>query len=191
MADILTVFKSDEYSGSGKLPHKFVDNGDGTYSEQVAAIITTGDIEIGAVELKNATDDTRAVVKTDGTNNALVVVQNIAPPPSVGAAAGASLVASSAYETGHVLKASAGTLVSLVGYNSGPAQFIQVHNSATVPADAAVPSYVFAIPATSNFSLDVPITGAPFTTGISVCNSTTGPTKTIGAANCFFSAVVK
>jgi hypothetical protein len=38
--------------------------------------LDVGDIEIGAVELKDATTDTRAVVKSDGTNNALVVVQN-------------------------------------------------------------------------------------------------------------------
>ena len=38
--------------------------------------MVAGDIEIGAVELKNAADDTRAVIKTDGTDNALVVIQN-------------------------------------------------------------------------------------------------------------------
>lgn len=48
------------------------------------ATITTGDISIGAVELKNATDDTRAVVKSDGINNALVVTQNSQPLPSGG-----------------------------------------------------------------------------------------------------------
>jgi hypothetical protein len=49
----------------------------------ITATITTGDIEIGAVEIKNATDDTRAVVKTDGTNNALVVMQNSVPTTTV------------------------------------------------------------------------------------------------------------
>jgi len=34
------------------------------------------DIQIGAVEIKNATDDTRTVVKSDGTDNALVVTNN-------------------------------------------------------------------------------------------------------------------
>jgi hypothetical protein len=42
-----------------------------------------GDIEIGAVEIKNAADDTRAKVKTDGTDNALVVVQNTVPTTAV------------------------------------------------------------------------------------------------------------
>ncbi len=108
------------------------------------------------------------------------------------AAAGASIVSSSAAETGHVLKASAGTLISLVGYNGRTsAQFVQVHNTTTVPADAAVPIYSFTVPASSNFSLDIPVTGAPFTTGIAVCNSSTQATKTVGSADCWFTAVVK
>jgi hypothetical protein len=100
-------------------------------------------------------------------------------------------VSSSAYEASHVLKASAGNLISIAGYNSGPAQFIQLFNSTTVPANATAPAAVFAVPTASNFSFDVPITGIPFTTGIAVSNSTTGPTKTIGAADCYFISVVK
>jgi hypothetical protein len=42
-----------------------------------------GDIEIGAVEIKDATSTARAVVKSDGTNNALVVVQNAVPTTTV------------------------------------------------------------------------------------------------------------
>jgi hypothetical protein len=108
------------------------------------------------------------------------------------AASGATLVSSTAAEASHILKASAGTLISLTGYNGKvSAQFIQIHNSATVPADTAVPIYSFTVPASSNFSLDIPITGAPFTTGISVCNSSTQATKTVGTTDCWFTAVVK
>ena len=108
----------------------------------------------------------------------------------IGAAAGVSLISSTAYEASHVLKASPGTLVSLVGYNSGAAQFIQIYNSATLPANGAAPAYTFAVGAAQNFSLDAP-TGIPFTVGIVVGNSSTGPTKTIGGADCYFSAVIK
>jgi len=102
----------------------------------------------------------------------------------------ATLVSSSAQEASHVLKASPGILISLAGYNAGADQFIQIFNSATVPADTAVPKYSQFVPANSNFTLDVPITGIPLTTGIAVSNSSTQPTKTIGGANCWFSAVV-
>ncbi len=129
----------------------------------------------------------RMVLATDQpalTNAQPVTVQR-------GANASASLVSSTAYEASHVLKNGAGTLMSLVGYNSkGSAQFIQLYNSTTVPSDTAVPVYTFTVPATSNFSLDVPGTGIPFTTGIAVANSSTGPTKTVGSSDCYFSAVV-
>ncbi len=106
--------------------------------------------------------------------------------------AGTVTKASTAYEASHIFKTTASTLISLVGYNSkASAQFIQVHDSATLPADTAVPIYTITVAATSNFSLDVPITGIPLVNGITVCNSSTGPTKTIGSADVWFTAVVK
>jgi len=98
---------------------------------------------------------------------------------------------SAALEASHVLKTGPGTLISLIGYNSGAAQFIQVHNIASVPNEGDVPTYTFAVGAAQNFSLDVPISGARFSAGITVCNSSTVDTKTIGAANIFFTAVVQ
>lgn len=114
-----------------------------------------------------------------GTNT----IGSIAPTP-------ATLVSSSAYESGRVIKASPGTLISISGFNNGPSQFIQLHNSATNPANGAVPVKIVAVPAQSNFSIDVPLTGIPFSTGVAVCNSSTGPTKTLASADCFFTAVV-
>lgn len=105
----------------------------------------------------------------------------------------ATTVVSTALEASHVLKNGAGKLVSLHVYNSGSAQFILIMNSTTVPADGAVTLLYppIAIPATSNISLTFPV---PLTasTGISVANSSTGTfTKTVGSANCVFTAQVQ
>jgi hypothetical protein len=39
-------------------------------------VLNTGDIEIGAVEIKDGTTDTRGVVTSDGVNNAQVVMNS-------------------------------------------------------------------------------------------------------------------
>ena len=106
----------------------------------------------------------------------------------------ATTVASTVLEASHVGKASAGSLVSLQALNTkASAQYILVMNSATVPGDGAVtllcpPIYM---PATSNMMLNftTPLTAS---TGISVCNSSTGSfTKTVGSADCIFTIQVQ
>ena len=95
--------------------------------------------------------------------------------------------ASAAYEASRVGKSAHGVLFGLSGYNSNAAaQFIQVHDASSVPANGVPPVVVITVPASSNFSIDFGIFGLPCFVGIVVCNSTTGPTKTIGAADCYF-----
>lgn len=100
-------------------------------------------------------------------------------------------VSSTAYAKSLVIKASAGRLYSLQGYNSGVAQFYQLHDAAALPADGAAPVCIIFVPAASNFSFDWGMVGRPFTTGIVICNSSTGPTKTLGAtADSWFDAQI-
>lgn len=107
--------------------------------------------------------------------------------PSSSSANAPTRVSSSALEASHVIKASAGNLYTVTGYNSRTSsQFIQVFNSTTVPADTTVPIYTFIVAAQSNFSLDFGLLGENFSTGIAISNSSTVATKTIGSADCWF-----
>lgn len=99
---------------------------------------------------------------------------------------------STAYQASAIIKAGPGTLYKITGYNSkGSAQFIQIFDSATLPADTTVPKAVLTVPATSNFSFDYSVKGRYHSTGIVVSNSSTAPTKTIGSADCFFDVQYK
>lgn len=100
---------------------------------------------------------------------------------------------STAYEASRVVKASAGVVFSITGYNSKTsAQFVQIHNTTSVPSDTAVPVVVFRVEAQSNFYWEPGNKfGKFFATGITLCNSSTGPTKTIGSADCWFNVSYK
>lgn len=151
----------------------------------VSVSLENSDVQIGAVEIKDATTDDRINVKnTEAAGTEFGAITR----PIVGQA---SVAKTAAYANSLIVKASAGKLYGFAGYNSGPAQFIQVHNSATVPADAAVPDILISVAAASNFSFGAGSAVYPFATGITICNSTTGPTKTIGAADCWINALYR
>lgn len=89
-----------------------------------------------------------------------------------------------ALEASAIIKASPGALFSITGYNSNANdQFVQIHDSAALPADTAVPAIVFKVAAQENFFYEIKEIGRFFKNGIVICNSSTCPTKTIGSAD--------
>lgn len=116
-------------------------------------------------------------VEVSGSQISKAIITN-----SAGVALGsASTVNSTAYEPSRIFKVTPGALVSLSGFNnSASAQFIQIHNAIALPIDGAAPIAFFTVPAASNFSFSFP-TPLTMSVGITICRSSTGPTKTIGA----------
>ena len=86
-----------------------------------------------------------------------------------------------------VVKSGAGRLFGFSGdSNKASAQFIQVFDAASLPADTAVPVIVIRVAATTTFSAYFGSIGRWFTRGIVICNSSTEATKTIGSADTWF-----
>ena len=93
---------------------------------------------------------------------------------------------SNVYENARIVTQGPGLLFGFTVYNSNAsAQFILVFDQATVPSEGAIPATVFTVAGASNLGVQW-LPGRSFLTGCVLVNSSTGPTKTIGSADCFF-----
>lgn len=99
---------------------------------------------------------------------------------------------SSAHEASAVVKSSSGVLKAVTVHNAGASdQYVQVHDSATLPADTAVPKISLKVRAGANLAISLQDGERSCVNGIVVCNSSTQPTKTIGSADCWFNVQYK
>lgn len=70
--------------------------------------------------------------------------------------------------------------------SSASAQWVQVFDAQVIPADGAVPLFVWNLAAHAGVGFGYQPNGRQFQTGLVMVNSSTETTKTIGSANCFF-----
>ena len=145
-------------------------------------------INDGADRATGATDD---AAETDPSQSGSVVaflkgilttLNSILTRTQPGVTAATTALASSL-----IAKSSAGNLRGFVGYTTTD-QFVQVHNTSSVPANGVAPLVCFPVQANVPFSIDFGY-AIPCDTGIVICNSTTGLTKTLGAADMFVTVV--
>lgn len=91
--------------GSIGPPRKYIDNGDGSYSEQVAVgasvTLEAGDLEIGAVELKDASGSNRAAISAAGELSVATTAPSTGTLSNVsGAASSTTILAANALRKG-------------------------------------------------------------------------------------------
>lgn len=93
--------------------------------------------------------------------------------------------ASTAQEASRIVKIEPGRLYRL-HVSSSAAQYIQIYDADTLPADGVVPALVWAIGANGHLDISFGERGRYFANGIIIANSSTLHTKTIGSATTLF-----
>ena len=93
---------------------------------------------------------------------------------------------SSAAEASRIACTSAARLYTVVVFNNSASdQYLQVFDASSVPANGTVPVLTTKVLAGQTGSFEFG-DGIPMSTGITVCNSSTATTKTLGSADCLF-----
>jgi hypothetical protein len=86
-----------------------------------------------------------------------------------------------------IVSAAPATLVDVTVQNvTATLKYVQLFNSATVPADTAVPDFVYQIAIDGHLVIDFSSLPEYFDTGVVVCTSSTDITKTLSATSDLF-----
>ncbi len=99
------------------------------------------------------------------------------------------VIGNSALTNKRLVSAKAAKLYTVMGQNTGPAQFVQVFATNALPPNDAVPVFSFAIGAGQYFSMDFGQYGADLD-AVYVVNSTTTNTLTLGSSNVSVQAIL-
>ena len=146
------------------------DGADATIGAQADASITDPTVDASVVALLKGTVEKLADVEA-----------------AVGGGTAGTPMSSAALVNVLAVKATAGELLSVVGYSTLD-QFLQVFNAATA---TGTPLVVIPIIADAPFSIDFGELGLACSVGITVANSTTGPTYSAGAADTYITAIYR
>jgi hypothetical protein len=158
-----------------------VDAGDFGLRADTAATDDTGSWSLIALAKRLSGSTTALLARLPASLGGKAAAGSLSVVPATDSASANASTAT--YAASLVVKASAGALWGLSGFNSGSsALYLQIHDAAALPADGAVPKVVLYIAPLSSFSADYGLRGRAFTNGIVICSSSTGPVKTGGGA---------
>jgi hypothetical protein len=144
------------------------------------AVVQTQTGPVGAADVNIAGGAATLDNSDPGQTNAVVTT------PANGLGTGTLNATTTAAAASLVVKAGPGKVYRITVYNAkGSAQFIQIHDAVSLPAESAIPKVSAVVATVANLVLDFGPYGRTFSTGIVVCNSSTVAAKTIGSADCW------